>query len=311
MLHDPKRDSRSEEAAGRAPWALPLRRLQEAWARAGWAQRLAREPIVHFILGGAVILAIGHGYAARTNVYRIEVTPQHVAELSRRYALQFGGPPDRRVLEQIEQEDLHDEMLYRHGKALGLDRDDEIVRRRIVQKTQFLLNDTRAPAEPTDAELADWYAKHADRYVTPERASFTHVFFADGPAGEARAKAALARLPVNATRDPDAGDPFPDLYDFDHYDAGQATRLFGHTPLAAAVFSVPVGRWSGPYRSAYGWHLVRVSERTAPRRPPLSEVRDRVRADYLQAAQDGANKAAFDRLASRFTIVRKDKAGGR
>lgn len=306
MLHDPKR-----LAPGGSEGPSLASRLKATWARAGWAQRLARESIVHFLLGGAVILAIGHGYQARTDLYRIEVTPQHVAELSRRYALQFGAPPEPRVLEQIVQEDLHDEILYRQGKALGLDRDDEIVRRRVVQKAQFLLEDTRAPAEPSEAQLAAFYAAHAERYAAPSRASFSHIFFADQPGGEARARAALAQLPADMARAPDRGDAFPDLYDFDHYDAEQTARLFGHTPLAQAVFTAPVGRWAGPFRSAYGWHLIRVSERTAPRRPPLSEVRERVRGDYLQAAQDDANAAAFRRLASRFIIVRRDQAPGR
>lgn len=313
MLHDPKRDA-GRAGSGRPPGSEtstgPLRGLRAAWARAGWLGRLAREPIVHFVLGGAIILAIGHGYAARTDLYRIEVTPRHVAELARRYALQFGGPPDARVLEQIVQEDLHDEMLYRQGRALGLDRDDEIVRRRVVQKSQFLLEDTRAPAEPSEAQLAAFYAGHPERYAAPARASFSHIYFADERGGEARARSALAQLPAGQARAPDRGDPYPDLYDFDHYDAEQTARLFGHTPLAQAVFTAPVGRWAGPFRSAYGWHLIRVSDRTAPRRPPLDEVRERVRSDYLQAAQDAANAAAFRRLSSRFTVLRRDQAPG-
>lgn len=304
MLHDLKRSERGHAAAGPARGG----RVAGWWGRAGWAQRLLREPILHFVLAGAVILAIGHGYEARTNLYRIEVTPSHVAELSRRYALQYGAPPDPKTLDQIVRDDVHDEILYRQGQALGLDRDDEIVRRRVIQKSQFLLEDTRAPAEPDDADLARFYAAHPERYAAPPRASFTHIFFADGPAGEARARAELARLAPGMTRAPDQGDPFPDLYDFDRYDAEQIARLFGHTPLVQAVFTAPLGRWSGPYRSAYGWHLIRVAERTEPRKPPLAEVRDRVRTDYLQAAQDAANAAAFQRLASRFTIVRKDKA---
>lgn len=303
MLHDPKR----AEAAR----PVPIRRglLAGWWRREGWAQRLLREPILHFLFAGAVILAVGHGYEARTNLYRIELTPSHVAELSRRYALQYGAPPDRQTLDQIVRDDIHDEILYRQGRALGLDRDDEIVRRRVIQKSQFLLENTRAPAEPTDADLGRFYAGHPERYAAPARASFTHVFFADNQDGEARARAELPKLAPDVTRGPAHGDPFPDLYDFNGYDAEQAARLFGHTPLAQAVFTAPLGRWAGPFRSAYGWHLIRVAARTEPRLPPLPEVRDRVRMDYLQASQEDANAAAFRQLASRFQIIRKDKTG--
>jgi hypothetical protein len=291
--------------------ARPWRALASWWAGAERVRRAAREPLVHFVLLGAVLLAIARGYEARTNLYRIEVTPAHVAEVARRYALQYGAPPEKAVLEQLVEDDIHDEILYRQGKALRLDQDDEIVRRRVVQKSQFLLEDLQAPPEPTDRQLSDYYAAHADRYAAPARASFTHIFFADERGGEGRAKAELASLPAGLTRAPDRGDPFPDLYDFEGYDAEQVARLFGHTPLADAVFSAPPGRWVGPVRSAYGWHLLYVSGRAPPRRPPLQEVRDRVRADYLQAAQGAANAAAFKRLAGRFTVVRRDQGAGR
>jgi len=116
----------------------------------------------------------------------------------------------------------------------------------------------------------------------------------------------LTTLSNNTTRAPDRGDPFPDLYDFSAYDPHQVERLFGHTPFATAVFSVPPGRWSGPFRSGYGWHLIYVEARQNTALPPLSAVRATVRMDYLQDAQDRANKAAFAELAQRFTIVRDD-----
>ena len=185
-----------------------------------------------------------------------------------------------------------------------------IVRRRLVQKMQFLMQDLNAPPEPTNSQLQAYYDAHAAHYVTPPRVTFSHVYFStdNGGNAEARARAALAGLSDKVTRAPDKGDPFPDLYDFAAYEPEQVFRLFGHTPFAAAVFAVPTGHWVGPFRSGYGWHLLYVDARQAAARPPLSAVRDAVRTDYLQAAQDAANSRAFDRLAQRFTIVREDQA---
>ena len=262
------------------------------------------------VLGLTLFLA-GRAYQTRNDVYRIEVTPAHVAQLSRKYALQFGAPPDPATLEQMIQDDVRDEMLFRQGRALKLDQDDEIIRRRVVQKEQFLIQNLQAPAEPTEAELSAFYARHADRYAAASRATFSHVFFAVGPDGaaaaEARAKVALARIPAGVVRGPERGDPFPDLYDFSAFEPAQAERLFGHTPFAEAVFTAPVGRWAGPFRSAYGWHLLYVAARTPAAMTPLSQVRDRVRSDALQAAQDTANAAGLDRIARRFTVVRADR----
>ena len=274
-------------------------------------QRLLREPLFHFVVLGFALFLAGRAYQTRTDVYRIEVTPAHVAQLSRSYALQFGAPPDKVTLEQLIQDDVRDEMLFRQGRAMRLDQDDEIVRRRVVQKEQFLVQNLHPPDEPTEAQLATYYAGHPDRYAAPSRASFSHIYFAMGPDGDAaakeRARTALVRIPAGVSRGPERGDAFPDLYDFSAFEPEQVQRLFGHTGFAQAVFAAPVGRWSGPYRSAYGWHLLYVAARAPPATPPLAEVRDRVRADYLQDAQDRSNAVAFDKIARQFTVVRADR----
>ena len=273
-------------------------------------RRLLSEPLTHFAILGAILFVCGQVYAARTNVYRIEVTPAHVAQLSHKYELQFGRAPDPATLDRLVRDDIHDEILFRQGMALKLDQDDEIVRRRIVQKEQFLLQNLSAPAEPTDAQLSAYYAAHRDLYAAPPRVTFSHIYFGVGPGGDAaaqaRARAVLAKLSPGTTRGPELGDAFPDLYDFSAFEPEQVERLFGHTPLSQAVFSAPVGRWSGPFRSAYGWHLIHVDARVAGGQAPFSEIADRVRSDYLQAAGDRANAQAFDKIARRFTVVRKD-----
>jgi parvulin-like peptidyl-prolyl isomerase len=268
--------------------------------------------LVHFAVAGVCLLWVGQAYDTRADLHRIVVTPAHVAEIARRYALQFGGPPDRAVLEQLVRDDIRDEVLFRQAKALGLDRDDEIIRRRMVQKAQFLIQDLQAPAEPTDVQLQAYYAAHAVLYATPARTSFTHIFFAADKADpQARARAVLTHLPATLTRAPELGDPFPDLYDFEAYEPEQVARLFGHTPFTMAVQTAPVGRWIGPVQSAYGWHLLRVGQHEPRRQPPLAEVRDRVRQDYLRESQEAANVVAFDRLARRFTVVRADMGSAR
>jgi parvulin-like peptidyl-prolyl isomerase len=289
--------------------------LPPALAKAGRvARRAIAEPLVQFLIAGLVLFVAGQIYAAQTNTYRIVVTPRHVAQLANDYALQFGTQPDKETLAALVQRDIEDEMLLRQGQALKLGDDDEIVRRRIVQKMQFVMQDLSPPAEPTDAQLTAYYAAHASHYVTPVQATFTHIFFSADNGGDAaaraRATATLKSLPAGVARAPDKGDPFPDLYDFSAYEPEQVDRLFGHTPFADAVFSAPTGRWVGPYRSGYGWHLIYVGARQAPHLPPLSDVRDQVRTDYLQDGQDAANKRAFDALARRFTVVRQDLRPG-
>jgi hypothetical protein len=235
------------------------------------------------------------------------ITRAHINQLANDYALQFGERPDAPTLDALVRRDIHDEILFRQGLLLKLDQGDEIVRRRIVQKMQFLLQDLHPPAEPTDAELQAYYAAHAARYETPARVTFSHIFFSSDRGGDtaarARAEAVLKGLPPGVARAPDRGDPFPDLYDVSGYEPQQIYRLFGHSPFADATLTAPVGRWIGPFKSAYGWHLIHIDDRQPVQRPPLSSVRDQVRSDELQAAQDQANADAFARLAKDYTVL--------
>ena len=271
----------------------------------GHLRQWLREPLLHFIAAGFVLFVVSEMRLSSEEVSRIVITPQREARLANRFAMQFGAPPDPATLAQLVDRDVEEEMLFRRGVALGLDRDDEIVRRRIVQKMEFLLNDVNAPAEPSEAELLAFFDSHAERYATPDRATFSHVFFsAENGESAARARAvdALNRI-VQGASVATLGDSFPDLYHFSAYEAGQVERLFGQNEFASAVFAAPAARWMGPYRSSYGWHLLYVETRRPAAQPVLAEVRDRVRTDFLLDAQARTNDDAFSRLASEYTVV--------
>jgi parvulin-like peptidyl-prolyl isomerase len=276
--------------------------VQRLWHKA------VREPLVHFLAAALVLCIAGEFHRRQADTYRIVVTPQREALLASRYALQFGQRPNSVMLARLVERDLDDEILYRQGLALGLDKDDEIVRRRIIQKMRFLLQDLSAPAEPSDAELQAYYQAHADRYSKPARVTFSHLYFSPDRGdkqAQARAQQALDDLSKEPTSKTDPGDPFPDLSHFSAYEPEQVQRLFGQTEFSDAVFSAPANRWSGPYRSGYGWHLIRVDARQETVRQALSTVQDQVRTDYLLDAQTRANIAAFNHLAREFSVVHR------
>ena len=270
-------------------------------------RKALREPLLHFVVAGLVLFIAGEAHRRETDPLRIVVTPEREAQLVNRYTLQFGTPPDAATRAALLDREIEEEMLFRQGLALGLDRNDELVRRRIVQKMQFLLEDVSPPAEPADAELRAFYSLHADRYATPARVTFSHVYFSSERGDErarARALQALNELGNGRGYTEDLGDPFPDLSHFAAYDAQQVHRLFGQTEMADAAFSTPAGRWAGPYKSVYGWHLIYVDSRQDAARPTFTAVRDKVRTDYLLDAQDRANRQAMSQLSREFTVVR-------
>jgi peptidyl-prolyl cis-trans isomerase C len=300
-----------------------------------WCHKALREPLLHFVAAGAVLFLIGQAIRARSDTHRIVITPQREAQLANRYALQFGARPDPGMMEELIKSDVHDEILFREGVAMGLDKDDEIIRRRIIQKMQFLLEDLQVPPEPDARQSQAYYRSHATQYQLPARASFSHIYFSldrGDASARSRAQAALTTLQHAATatiadvsatpgpngaanagratpvstpeRAPAPGDPFPDLYDFADYSRAQVERLFGPTQFAVSIFSVPLGKWAGPFKSAYGWHLIYVQSRAGAREQPFAAVRDKVRADYLLDSQKRTNDSAFAALARQFTVGR-------
>lgn len=273
----------------------------------GRIARILREPLLHFFVVGLMLFGAGHAWRTAHDRHRIVVTPQRVAELSQKYRLQFGQAPSAAELEGVVERYAREEALFREGVAMGLDRDDEIVRRRIAQKVEFLYQDRGLPAAPSERQLKTWFEAHAAAYATPSRTSFAHLYFSPDQPGdpEMRARQALAALQQGGAAD---ADPFPDQSEFVRLAPEAARRLFGDSDMARRLETAPLGSWSGPYRSGYGWHLVRVLAREPAARPAYADVKDQVHEDYMAAAQRAANTQAIDRLLGRYRIVREDGA---
>ncbi len=282
-----------------------------------WRRRVAgllREPLLHFFVVGLLVFWAAQAWRTAHDVHRIVVTPERVADLSTKYRMQFGTPPSRAQLEGLIDGYVEEEVLYREGVAQHLDRDDEIVRRRIAQKAQFLQQDA-PPADPTEADLKVFYAAHTADYATPPRFSFSHLYFSTGDGGDAAAKAraaqALASLNAGATPEQIAADSFPDLNAYAAQSQAEVARIFGNSPFAAALPSAPVGRWAGPYCSGYGWHLVRVTEALPAKVTPYAAVKERLRADWFDDAHAKASARALAAARARYQVVRADRPGAR
>jgi hypothetical protein len=201
-------------------------------------------------------------------------------------------------------DDAYDRTAACQALALGLDRGDVIVRRRLVQKMAFLAEDADPVPQPTDAEFAAYLAAHAERYAEPPCGSLVHVFAAAGRDGEAAASRAAAwRADLAAGASPAAlGDPFLRGHDFTLRTEAELAAVFGPS-FAAAVMALPPGAWSQPLPSAYGMHLVRVSERRPGGRPELAAARERVARDWREERHAALAQAARERLRQRYEVV--------
>lgn len=220
-------------------------------------------------------------------------------ELQRRSGVPPGPADEAAALERW----LDDEVRYREALRLGLERGDVIVRRRLVQKMEFLTEDLEPAREPTDAELAAQLAAHPERWAEPARVTLEHVFASRQRHGGAAATVAAAwRQALDAGADPAAlGDPFLRGREFPRHSEAQLASVFG-AAFAARAVGLAAGGWVGPVASSYGEHLVRIRERHEARQPALAEVRDAVRRDWLAGERERLDRTAMARLRAAYAI---------
>ncbi len=205
-------------------------------------------------------------------------------------------------LDGAERRQIEDEVLVREAARLGLDRDDPIVRRRLVQKVLFLAEDLGgASRSPDDAALRGFFAAHAERYAVPARARFTHVFARTRDEAAALRPQAIAWSAAHAgDAPPPLGDAFPISRSVSRAIADVGDEL--GPDVQRVVTTTAPATWSEPVRSKYGWHLVRVIARTAARPARFEEVRSRVALDYLIDKREDAVAAFMDKALPRYDI---------
>ena len=277
-------------------------------------RNLFREPLVHFLLLGAglfVLYAVlSDGEEQASNV--IEIGAGDVDWIATTFERQWRRPPTEDEMRNLVESRLREEVLYREAIAMGLDRDDAIVRRRLAQKMEFLAEDIALMAAPPEAELRAYFQEHADRYNVPERRSFTHVYFSIDRRADAAEPAALRALDQLRASDPEEAPA--ELGDRFLLAAAQAERTeadvmgeFGEE-FAATLFDAEPGSWEGPFESAYGLHVVRVSSVEPGHIPAFEAAKDDVVRDFEAGRRERANEIVFTELLKRYEVVIDEEA---
>jgi len=270
--------------------------------------KLLREPLVQFLLLGAALFVVFNivGDSEQSRTDSIVVSAGQVAQLTEGFTRTWQRPPTEQELNGLIEDHIREEVYYREAMAMGLDRDDTIVRRRMRQKLEFVTDDLVAAIVPTDEQLGTYFSEHPDDFRVPPRVSFQQIYFSRDRRGEQVASDAislLARLSAAGSAiDPlDAGDSLMLPGSFDDIFENDVARHFG-TEFAAALVDVPVGRWSGPLESAYGLHLVWIRERHPSVLPPLQKVRARVERDWESVRRKEATEAFYNGLRQRYEV---------
>jgi peptidyl-prolyl cis-trans isomerase C len=269
-------------------------------------RKFLKDPLVHFLLIGASLFALSawRGEWIRGGRERIVISAGQVAQVrDAAEVLKGRAPTDEEVAALIEPT-IRDEVLYREALALKLDVNDDEVRRRLVDKMNYLTQDTADPAPSSDTELRKFYDETPARFEMPELATFDQVFFSPAERGdsvEAVAKAGIAALRAGQSPD-EVGDHTPLRGAYENAPRDQVDVLFGDA-IAEALFTLPPGDWTGPFKSDFGLHAVRLHARTARRLPPFDEIRDQVAAEFAAERRRAHNEAEYRRMRARYDVV--------
>ena len=293
------------------------------------ARSVLVQPCVQFLLAGAALFGLHRAVAGEPSGEVqsdaeardvIVVSAGRVDSLVRQFAKVRGRSPSEAERRGLIDAWVDEEVMVREGLALGLDVGDSVIRRRIQQKLEFVLEDTAALAEPSDAQLQDMLDASPEVFLIAPAAAVTQIYFDLERRGDA-AERALVEVRGRLTRAPAAaraaepaslGDPsrLPThvaLADLDWIEQGWGSDY------ALAVASAPLGQWAGPVRSAYGLHLIRVDARTPARVPALAEVREAVAREWTARERVRLREASRARLRAGYRVVVQDRVrdGGR
>lgn len=279
--------------------------------------RAFRDPVFHLVvIGGLLFWVDGVFNTAGDGSHVIEINEARLIWLKNASEKATGHPPTDEMLLHLIDSYVQEEVLYREALALDMQSGDVIVRRRLAQKMRFFVDSVAYSSAPDDEELRVFYDERRELFRKPERFSFSHHYFSSDRRGNAREDAGEAFVelqgmvakPGSGSGSSFAGDPFMLPYHFAGQSSQEVSRHFGDG-FAAGLSKLPVGGWSGPVRSAYGWHLVRLTQKHESVVLPYEAVADKVLTQWQEQERLKANKQALARLQEKYQVVISPELG--
>jgi len=267
-------------------------------------RRLFAEPMLHFLVIGIALFAAYRWTApVDSDGGRIVITQGVVSDLVTQHLAAKGRIPSPAELSHLVETYVRDEILYREGVKLGLDRDDLVVKRRVRQKIELIAEEDAATRAPSDADLSAYLAANRERFEQPAILTFEQVFLGQSTSGPGVVLAvAVTHQALRNGRDPATlGTPTLLPARMTHTAADLIARAFGDS-FAAALEKITVGEWAGPIHSSFGAHYVRVSDRTPAVVPQLAAVRDQVVREWESERRQRARTDAYARMRAAYEV---------
>ena len=265
--------------------------------------KIVREPLVHFLLIGAMLFAafqIVDDTPVPAEKDRIVISETEVAALVEAFRKTWRRPPNESELDSLIEDRIREEVFVREAISLGLDQNDTVVRRRLRQKMEFLTSSMVEALEPDESEVRRYFDDNRSRFERVGRVAFEQVFLGETPADEEVDTRLEALRSGNDPAAIGARSLIPPKLPLSS--ENQVDGTFGRG-FFKSLGDVPVNVWSGPLNSGYGIHLVRVTERRLPALPPFEEIRDEVLRAWRAETQKELLDKQYQKLKSRYEIL--------
>jgi hypothetical protein len=265
---------------------------------------LLSEPMLHFVLIGIALFGVYRWVAPGDSGGRgIVITRGVVDDLVTQHVAAKGREPSTTELNRLIESYVREEILYREGVRLGLERDDIVVKRRVRQKIEMIAEEDASTRAPTDADLVAYLAANQARFAQPAILTFDQVFIGESESGPGVVPVvAITRDVLRKGGDPEKlGKPTLLPHRMTRTPADLVARDFGAS-FAAALEKAPVGEWVGPIESSFGAHYVRVSDRTPAAAPQLAAVRDHVVREWENERRQRARNDAYAKMRGEYQV---------
>ena len=272
--------------------------------------RFFREPLIHFFVLGLAVFGL-HAVLDRKPVtivddpHLVEVSSADIEWMWTLLNKKMGREPTRQDLRDQVNQLIREQILSREAVAMGLDEGDIVVRRRLVQKVEFLFKDLSAMTEPTEDDLRNYYTENRPKYEIPPQVTFSQAYFSIDSRGVDGAKQAAQAL-TKEGHDPSKASTLGDASMLPPECAQCSTReiinRFGKD-FAKAVKNLEPGSWYGPIRSTYGFHAVYIYARQEAILPKLDNIIDRVRNDWMFENQEENARRVYGEIRSRYRVL--------
>lgn len=268
------------------------------------------EPLFHFLILATLVFGL-YGFLNTENESdnSIVISANQLDKISNRFRLQWNRVPTNQELENLVELHVKEEILYQEALKLGLDENDQIVRRRMAQKIQFIEEDVSKIPVPEEEMLRTWFNENTHLFSTPKRVSFKHLYFSPDKNGGMQKSFELASATFEDVKEAnfetklpaDISDQFMGQDHFSNVSVSYIQKQFG-SEFAAGVAQATDKAWTKPIRSGFGWHLVYIDDIEDESLPEYSAIKDTVKGAWLEVSKRTVWEDYYNGLLEKYTV---------